>query len=138
MRETLEKLLQITEGCREDMHEPDEQGLSAVVFGSRFDNAFPPEGEIAGEFVNVHPDSELKVKLIRESDDEVESSFFNLADLIALARKAQITDENCKSDIYRDALLKIAGQKRLVGFNKVAVAICGIAIKALNEAKEEN
>lgn len=89
MKDVLEKLLQITEGCRDNMHEPDEQGLSAEVFGSRLDNAFPSRGK----FVNIHPDSEIKVKLIRERDDEVDFSFFNLADLIALARKAQLDAE---------------------------------------------
>ena len=90
MKDVLEKLLQITEGCRDNMHEPDEQGLSAKVYGSRLDNAFPTKGK----FVNVHQESELKVKLIRESDGEVEASFFNLADLIALARKANLDESD--------------------------------------------
>lgn len=95
MKDVLEKLLQITEGCRDNMHEPDEQGLSAKVFGNRLDNAFPTKGK----FVNVHPDSEIKVKLTREYDDEVEASFFNLADLIALARKAQLDTAGKNRDL---------------------------------------
>lgn len=131
MKETLEKLLQITEGCRENMHEPDEQGLSAVVFGSRFDNAFPTEGEIAGEFVNVHPDSELKVKLIRERGDEVESSFFNLADLIALARKAQLDTAEKNRDLL-EALEQIVDNLSRIGGTSYIVAI-----EAIRKAKEK-
>ena len=32
----------ITEGCGEEMHEPDEQGVSARVIGTKLDNAFGP------------------------------------------------------------------------------------------------
>ena len=113
MKDVLEKLLQITEGCRENMHEPDEQGLSAKVFGSRLDNAFPTKGK----FVNVHQDGELKVKLIREYDDEVESSYFNLADLIALARKAQLDTAEKNRDLL-DALQAFVDAKGMAGWNE--------------------
>lgn len=35
----LRRLNAMTDGCRDDMHEPDEQGVDAVVSGYIFDNA---------------------------------------------------------------------------------------------------
>jgi len=71
--ENLEKLLSVTEKCRIDMHEPDEQGVSAAVVGNRLDNA-----GCKGEFV---------VMICRENgSDEDVAIPVNLADLIALAR----------------------------------------------------
>ena len=84
MQETLNRLLEITDGCREDMHEPDEQGLSADVHGHHLDNAFPPAA----------PTHEIRVKLTRGHANQFVTEYFNLATLIALARKAQITDMN--------------------------------------------
>lgn len=84
MKETLERLQQITEGCREDMHEPDEQGLSAEVHGNQLDNAFPA-ASVSHEF---------RVKLTRGHENEFDTEYFNLATLIALARKADIADAN--------------------------------------------
>ena len=72
-----QNLLEITDGCRADMHEPDNNGVSATVEGDHIDNAFGDAG-MCGEMVVVitkeqdHGDS-YKVK-------------FNLATLIALAR----------------------------------------------------
>ena len=86
MKETLEKLLQITEGCREDMHEPDEQGLGADVHGHYLDNAFSPDT----------PTREIRVKLTRAHGTgdfvRLETEYFNLATLIALARKADLKE----------------------------------------------
>lgn len=68
-----EDLLKITAGCREDMHEPDEQGLSAKVSGRVLDNA--------------GVDREYRVVLSREDEKgRVYQDTFNLADLLALAR----------------------------------------------------
>ena len=39
MKDTLERLLKVTKDCREDMHEPDEQEVGAIVTGWRLDNA---------------------------------------------------------------------------------------------------
>ncbi len=67
-----------TQACREDMHEPDEQGISASVGGDHLDNAMSVE----------NPCGEIVVRLAK--DDGAESTWrFNLADLIALARKAE-------------------------------------------------
>lgn len=84
MKETLERLQQITEGCREDMHEPDEQGLSARVLGIKLDNAFPPSD----------PSHELRVMLTRGEANQFVTEYFSLATLIALARKADIAEAN--------------------------------------------
>lgn len=75
-KELLERLLTVTENCRLDMHEPDEQGLSAVVAGYRLDNAMGHD-----PFSNC---GEFTVGL--SLDDGVSYEWFNLADLIALAR----------------------------------------------------
>ncbi len=84
-REMHARLSAITDGCRDDMHEPDEQGLSARVVGTHLDNAF---GEsITGEFLE-RGYQEIVVILERDSDGRVEK--FNLASLIALARKARV------------------------------------------------
>jgi hypothetical protein len=71
LAQTLADLRHITDGCRADMHEPDEQDLTAVVTGMVLDNAGWTEREI----------------MVRLSRDGYYQSF-NLADLIALARKA--------------------------------------------------
>lgn len=75
----LDKLRYITDGCRPDMHEPDEQGITAEVFGDHLDNAC---GEMldSGEFV-------VELKRARPGKAP-EFAHFNLATLIALARRA--------------------------------------------------
>ena len=83
-KDILERLLRITKNCREDMHEPDEQGISAIVSGYHLDNAMGS---------NPHNNcGELTVGLkdAGEHDDETcDQLWFNLADLIALARQAR-------------------------------------------------
>jgi hypothetical protein len=83
VKKDLERLLDITEGCRPDMHEPDEQELTARVVGWKFDNA-------SGEDINVQAIDqgwqELVVILKRYVDGDVKIAHFNLATLIALAR----------------------------------------------------
>lgn len=71
-----EQLLAATRGCRPDMHEPDEQGLSAKVTGKAFDNAGFPERE-------------LTLRLTRDVDDGGVAgtvTSLNLASVVALAR----------------------------------------------------
>jgi hypothetical protein len=69
-------LLRITADCRDDMHEPDEQGLRASVRGRVFDNA--------------GFDTEKHVVLTRKEPGDplvpYEEVAINLATLIALAR----------------------------------------------------
>lgn len=83
MRDELNRLQNITRGCRPDMHEPDEQDLKAQVIGDHLDNAMGDhisEDAIRGGF------QELVVILRRGSEVEA----INLATLIALARRADI------------------------------------------------
>jgi hypothetical protein len=69
------RLLKATENCREDMHEPDEQGISAVVAGNHLDNAMGDDpADNCGEFT---------VAIVQ---DDGSKEWFNLATLIALAR----------------------------------------------------
>lgn len=62
------RLVRITAGCRDDMHEPDEQGVTAKVTGRVFDNA--------------GFETELRVTISRDGYHET----FDLAGLVALAR----------------------------------------------------
>ena len=73
----VDRLRDITSDCRPDMHEPDEQGISAVVFGNHLDNAMgndPTRNH--GEF------------LVGITRDGCQTEWFNLATLIAMARAA--------------------------------------------------
>lgn len=87
---TLTQLRNITSGCRDDMHEPDEQGLKARVVGDHLDNAMgthvSPEmiAQGAQEYV-VFIERLLETGRGRHT---IIRQRFNLADLIALARKA--------------------------------------------------
>ena len=77
MKDTLDRLLVATKGCREDMHEPDEQGIDAQVSGFHLDNAMGDD-----PLTNF---GEFTVGITSESGP---TEWFNLATLIALARKA--------------------------------------------------
>ena len=81
----LKVLLQATEGCRDSMHEPD---MTAFLVGTHMDNAWgegPPVlkdgwGEYAEQYLGLYPHESARVH------------WFNLADLIALARMAKIEE----------------------------------------------
>lgn len=80
------RLRAITTDCRPDMHEPDEQGIKCRVIGDHLDNAFGNSvitEHIVGGF------QEFVVVLERLKDGKIVTDRFNLADLIALARRAQ-------------------------------------------------
>lgn len=83
MKNELKRLIEFTEGCREDMHEPDEQDLSARVIGSHLDNAMGNRIEARAIAENYQ-----EYVVILEKDGTIE--LFNLATLIALARKANL------------------------------------------------
>ncbi len=90
MKETRKRLIRVTAGCRDDMHEPGEQGLEARVIGTTLDNAFG--NGITLEHINSGR-QEIIIILERELPENAESftgdyELFNLATLIALARKA--------------------------------------------------
>ena len=73
-------LLEITERCREDMHEPDEQGISAHVVGTHLDNAF---GE---EIIENLLEKNCQEFIVIIKDDKGRVEKFNLATLVAYAR----------------------------------------------------
>ncbi len=83
MISTLNRLVKITHDCRDDMHEPDEQGIKARVVGSWLDNA-------CGESISAEALTwgYQEIVIILERDNITET--FNLADIIALARKAKL------------------------------------------------
>lgn len=72
----LDRLREVTVECREDMHEPDNVDVSAVVFLNNAMGNFP-SGNCG----------ELTIG-IKQGDGNYE--WFNLATLIALARKAEL------------------------------------------------
>ncbi len=80
MKRMLERLQKITKNCREDMHEPDNQGIIAKVTGTHLDNAMGSD-----PYTNSQ---EFTVGIIH--DDGSADEWFNLATLIALARKAKL------------------------------------------------
>lgn len=83
----LENLRAFTINCRESMHEPDEQGISAHVVGDHLDNAM---GSNINETLILQHNQELVVILQKESAHH--PLMINLANLIALARMAQIPE----------------------------------------------
>lgn len=68
------KLRDFTKECRVDMHEPDEQGVSARVTGRYFDNAYGDSGY-----------GKEKIVILKKGKKEFK---INLATLIAVARLA--------------------------------------------------
>lgn len=86
LKDRLKRLKEFTEDCREDMHEPDEQGIEAVVIGDHLDNAF---GEQIGEVGIERGYHEFVVVLWKNHTEKMR---INLATLIALARKANLED----------------------------------------------
>ena len=86
-QKSLENLLDITRGCRPDMHEPDEQGLTAIVTGLHLDNAFSNQRQLVRE----SPEAEEIIVTLRRDQDGAgwyTQIQINLATLIALARRA--------------------------------------------------
>lgn len=98
MKKTLERLLKITDGCRPDMHEPDEQGLSASVVGTVLDNAM---GNRIDPFLIFNGAQEIVVILDRQTDEGRITEAFNLATLIALARMADATVQLVEDRVAR-------------------------------------
>lgn len=81
----IRKLVAITEGCRPDMHEPDEQDLKCWVVGDHLDNAF---GNSIRPSAIVQGHQEYVVCLERFTGNEFLTEQFNLATLIAWARNS--------------------------------------------------
>ena len=79
----LTRLIKITKNCRSDMHEPDCAGeLRGRVRGRKLDNAFGDDPQ--------NNRGELTVGLTKGYGKSAKTEWFNLATLIALARKANI------------------------------------------------
>lgn len=84
MTEMKDRLVSITSRCNEEMHEPDNEGVSATVVGDHLDNAF---GDSILSIDSPKCPQEYVVVLL---DTKGRKENFNLSSLIALARKAQI------------------------------------------------
>lgn len=91
------RLLTITDKCRPDMHEPNEQDVFAQILGSHAHAGVDGVTRLEGDFDNACGDTtdgtELVVALTRELDwddegspTDIRTEHFNLATLIALAR----------------------------------------------------
>jgi hypothetical protein len=81
IKEDHERLVECTKNCRNDMHSPDNQGISAVVTGINLDNSF-------GGSDPTKTQLEMMVGLKNEDNSHIE--WFNLANLIAMARMANL------------------------------------------------
>jgi hypothetical protein len=84
MKSIFQHLRLVTQGCRDDMHEPDEQDVKARVVGTVLDNA---HGTMIDESMIVGGRQEIVVIIDRLGRQDK----FNLADLIALARRDERT-----------------------------------------------
>ncbi len=78
LKDTLERLTKVTVNCRPDMHE--QKNVSAVVTGYQLDNAMGDDP--------CHNCGEFTVGISRDGGDS--HQWFNLADVIALARMARL------------------------------------------------
>ena len=86
LKKVASRLLSQTNGCRYDMHEPDEQDLKARIIGNKLDNAF---GDSIREEAILNGWQEFVVILERDFGPRGGGRHidkFNLASLIALAR----------------------------------------------------
>ena len=86
LRSIQARLRSITHDCRTDMHEPDEQHVTAHVIGNHLDNAMGDH--IVEELIEVN--SHELVVIIQRGGEYPQRARFNLADLIALARAAEL------------------------------------------------
>ena len=89
LQDVLDRLLHITRGCRYNMHEPDEQGIAGRVIGTGLDNAF---GEHIEPELLIRGAHELLLIIERE-DRNPHIEVFSLADIVALARQANLSDD---------------------------------------------
>ena len=89
LKERLDKLQAFTISCRDDMHEPDEQGISAVVLGNLLDNAMGDYPEVIKRSYADDGPSPFMEYVVCLKDEEGDQMWINLATLIALARKAK-------------------------------------------------
>lgn len=79
MIDALTRLQKITSPCDLEMHEPDNQDIRALVHGNHLDNAMGDNPAWNGNEFTVEINDAVTGK----------TEYFNLATLIALARRAQ-------------------------------------------------
>lgn len=80
------RLLAFTEGCRRDMHEPDEQGFERVeLVGGHLDNACGDHISLAA-ISGGYQEYVLIIDRHKADDGTTWREKFNLASIIALAR----------------------------------------------------
>lgn len=77
-RKIVTRLREMTIICRDDMHEPDEQDVSAKVRGNHLDNAFGGDAS---------PDENCNEFTVGITDGSGKTEWFNLADLLAIVRR---------------------------------------------------
>lgn len=115
----LDNIIENTTGCRFDMHEPDEQGLSARVIGGSFDNACvvtlgqvqASPDEKFNSFETGKTYSDMAIVLEKsEGDDTKPIGVYNVADLFALIRLLVIEIDGLKND-NRNVVKKIKRRK---------------------------
>lgn len=82
MNDMISRLCEATAGCRDDMHEPDNNGVTAWVVGTGLDNTHGDNIDL--EFIRDNI-QELVVVIAK---NHVHKYYFNLASLIALAKIA--------------------------------------------------
>lgn len=90
MKQDLDRLIQFTKDCDEEMREPGNAGISARVVGNMLENAFGEE--IASDL--IEEGTQEFVVILENKDGGSEK--FNLSTLIAFARKADFGKENSK------------------------------------------
>jgi hypothetical protein len=93
MEKILEELIEFTKGCRNDMHEPDEQEVSALVVGDHLDNAMGNQIIYREDFTY----QEYVVVLKRKGEGGTKEFKINLATLIALARLSDLKTDRSGS-----------------------------------------
>ncbi len=98
LREVGAALAEVTVGCRLDMHEPDNEGVTARVVGEQLDNAL---GASIGAEAILAGYQELVVVITQAQDEHPPVvRALNLADILALARigatalVAEVTDQH--------------------------------------------
>lgn len=79
------RLRDITESCRLDMHEPDNQGIECQVEGNHLDNAM-------GDDPHTNCKEFTVGITVTDSNGKERTEWFNLATLIAVARAGMIPD----------------------------------------------
>jgi len=77
-----QRLLVITKDCRPDMHEPDEQKVSALIVGNHLDNAMGNDISVR----MIEGGYQEYVVILKKAYPLVSTDKFNLATLISLAR----------------------------------------------------